>query len=356
MTGQSYAEAVGHLRAAMNGARENRFYQEIIQSRDAVLARFQPVFSSDHLPQLDEAEVKAFLRMENNKHWSGLHRQGNRICADMAVLRRALDTLLDETQPLPQRLDYAVTSVQGLGKAIATAILLVAYPSKYGVWNNISEEALRKLGIFPSFQRGESIGQRYERVNNLLIGLSAELNIDLWTLDALFWYFVGSVPDSDAELPNEVVTDEAPAFGLERHLQEFLRDNWECTELGRDWVIFGETGDPEVGYEYPTDVGRIDILAHHRSKPEWLVIELKRGQTTDTTLGQVLRYIGWVRHNLAQSGERVRGLIISREADQALLYALATVPDVELRLYKVTFSLHPAPNLGKDSAPEGLHD
>ncbi len=129
-------------------------------------------------------------------------------------------------------------------------------------------------------------------------------------------------------------------------MQEFLRDNWDHTDLGREWSIYEEPGDPERGYEFPTDVGRIDILARHRSKPEWLVIELKGGQTADATVGQVLRYMGWIRHNLAKSDERVRGLIIAREADQGLQYALSAVSDIDLRLYEVTFSLQPAPKLG----------
>ncbi len=350
MTGLgSYADALGRLRAAMVEASKNRSYQEIVNSRDAVLARFNPVFSPEHIPQLEEAEIRAFLRDENNKHWTGLYRQGNSICANMDLLRQALGTLLDEIRPLAQRFDEAVSSVRGLGKAIASAILLVAYPDKYGVWNNVSEVALKRLGIWPDFRRGESAGQRYEQVNALLVRLSKDLGIDLWTLDALLWYYEFSSQEPqrfEGETSSEVQPREALSFSLERHLLEFLRDNWDHIELARDWMIYEEPGDPERGCEYPTDVGRIDILARHRSKPEWLVIELKRNQTADATVGQVLRYMGWVRHHLAKPGESVRGLIIARQIDQGLLYALSAVPDIELRCYEVTFLLHPVPKLG----------
>jgi len=34
--------------------------------------------------------------------------------------------------------------------------------------------------------------------------------------------------------------------------------------LGQEWEIYRETGDEEAGFEYPTDAGRIDILARIR--------------------------------------------------------------------------------------------
>lgn len=123
------------------------------------------------------------------------------------------------------------------------------------------------------------------------------------------------------------------------------------TELGRDWALYQEPGDEEAGYEYPCDIGRIDLLARHRTQPYWLVVELKRNQTSDETIGQILRYRAWVRQHLAQDGEQVHGLIICREADDALRYALSEVQNVELRLYEVEFRLRrPGPVSGSNSS------
>jgi len=84
------------------------------------------------------------------------------------------------------------------------------------------------------------------------------------------------------------------SFAMERQLHEFLWENWDQTELGQEWVRYTETGDERAGYEHVCGVGRIDILARHRRDGRWLVVELKRGQSNDETVGQVLRYIGWV--------------------------------------------------------------
>ena len=349
------ADVVGKLRARTVEFKKSVIYQQIVEPRDQVLAQFQPIFSPSHVPELSTDEFKSFLLFENNHHWTGLHRQGTRMCLDMTKLRSALSTLLQEDLALAQRLDDAIKDVYGMGKNIASAILLVAHPDKYGVWNNRSEAQMRQLGIWPTFERGDSFGNRYVKVNKVLVDLSKALEMDLWSLDAFWWYLdqIGpAVPDGSASEILELAGQPEAAlfsdqhFGLERHLQEFLRDNWSSIEfLKNDWAIYSEPGDEERGYEYPCDVGRIDLLAKHKKEGHWLVIELKRGQSTDQTIGQLSRYMGWVKHHLAGKDERVQGMIISRQVDSALRYAVQAVPNVDLQLYEVEFRLKPAPAL-----------
>lgn len=333
------ADVIGKLREAVAGLKDTPIYKEIVEPRDAVLARFQPVFSSDHIEEITAAEFRSFLLTENNHHWSGLHRQSTRMCADMDKLREALAILADETQSVADRLDQGPEMVPGMGKNIASAILLVTHPDRYGVWNNRSEANMKRLGAWPNFDRGESFGSRYVKVNQVLLQLRDALQIDLWTLDALWWYLDQERDPPPGKTGETTSTESEQRFGLERHLHEFLRDNWNDVELGRDWVLYQEPGDEEAGYEYPCDVGRIDLLAKHRNEPRWLVVELKRNQTSDQTVGQLLRYIGWVKRHLAEDGEQVHGMIICRDTDNALRYALSTLQNVELRRYQVEFHL-----------------
>lgn len=130
-----------------------------------------------------------YLYIEKNHRWSGHYRKGLGAAEDMDALRRALAVLLDEEQPIRERLPKALDRVAGLGKGIATAILTVAHPTQYGVWNNTSEAALRQLGLWPDFERGAAIGGRYAQINDLLARLAANLEMDFWTLDA-FWVAV----------------------------------------------------------------------------------------------------------------------------------------------------------------------
>ena len=57
----------------------------------------------------------------------------------------------------------------------------------------------------------------------------------------------------DPPAPSEAAPVHAgQRFALERHLHEFLADNWAKTVLGQEWMIHSEPGEPEKGYKYPT--------------------------------------------------------------------------------------------------------
>ncbi len=339
------AEVIGKLREAAASIVKTATYDEIVEPRDAVLARFRPIFSPAHLSAITAEEFRSFLLFENNRHWTGLHRQGTRMCSDMVNLRKALATLLNENEPVSKRLDEAIAMVWGMGKNVASAILMVSQPDRYGVWNNRSEATLKRFDAWPNFNRGESFGNRYVKVNQILLQLRDALNIDLWTLDSLWWIIdeqeSGEISSGEGtELgASSLAVECGQQFGLERHLHEFLRDNWNHLEIGQEWGLYQEPGDEEAGYEYPCDVGRIDLLAKHRTQSRWLVVELKRNQTSDQTVGQLLRYIGWVKRHLADENDEVHGMIICREADASLHYALSAVPNVKLQFYEVEFHL-----------------
>lgn len=337
-----YEKALDQLKEILVGIQSDLEFERIQKGRDQVLERYGEIFALENLPQLSEQEFRSFLLYENNHHWDGIQRHGSRICQDMGNLRDALSKLLDNRKPIEERFNQALDQVSGMGKATATPILLVSYPDQYGVWNNISEEGLKRLEIWRDFDRGTSPGEKYARINQILNRLSADLEVDLWTLDTLWWGLDKEEDETDPEWVDYSVS-EAQRFALERHLHDFLRDNWEKTPLGEEWELYQEPEDMDVGYEYPTGVGRIDLLAWHRGKSKWLVVELKRDQTSNSTVGQVLRYIGWVRRHLAEEDELVRGLIIARDPDEALLYALDAFPgqEVELQRYEVEFELFP---------------
>lgn len=331
-----YGRALETLRSVLSSAKvASSVFQQITEARDEVIAHFQPVFSPERVSRIEKDTFKAFLLFKNNKHWSGLHRTGYGACADMDRLRETLADLLDESKPISERLDRAMGSVKGMGRAILTAILLIAYPDRYGVWNNTSEAGLKSLQIWPTFRSGVTVGDRYVQVNEILERSAADLETDLWTLDALFWVLVAEPPKPQDE-------PEEHYFVLEKHLQDFLWDNWDKVERLKDWKLYTTPDNPDAGYEYPCRVGLIDILAKHRSEDRWLVVELKRNQSDDATVGQVLRYMGAVREELAKPHDEVEGLIISRSSDVSICYALKVVGNVKLMRYKVSFDLEEA--------------
>jgi restriction system protein len=136
---------------------------------------------------------------------------------------------------------------------------------------------------------------------------------------------------------DETVEDPS-AFALEKHLEDFLVQNWGQTELGKQYDIFEEEGE-KVGQQYPTDTGPMDILAIKKDKTELLVIELKKGRASDVVVGQTLRYMGYAAQELAEANQKVRGVIIALDDDQRVRRALAVVPNIDFYRYQISFRL-----------------
>lgn len=352
------ATAISTLRSALVESKADTNMKAMSDAKPEVLERYGPVFSLENLEKLSRETFLGFLRFSNNQHWKMLAFYGPKMCSDMGKLQGALHILLDESKPPVTRLDQLVPKgeppmVPGLNRATLTAILLVSHPDKYGVWNQTTETAMETVGLWPTFNKGASFGQRYAIVNDILVKTSQELDTDLWTLDGLWWWLLPDKPDSEGpDPPTEPPGVDSGSsgdisFGLERHLHEFLRDNWAKTSLGRDWSLYSKDGEI-VGYQYVCPAGKIDLLAHHKKEKSWLVIELKRGQGSDDTVGQVMRYMGWVKAELAAADEGVEGLIIAHSDDAKIRYAITIAPSVRMMLYEVDFRLVPPSEDNRD--------
>ena len=342
----------------------DRIGQQIVKAKTEVIEKYSRVFAPEHISALTEAEFKSFLLFKNNHHWDSLHRQGTQMTADMATLRRALAILVDEGEPLRQRLDRirppkGEPMVKGLGRAVISAILQIRSPDKYGIVNSTAEDAMKTLGVWLSFPNKASFSERYESINAVLLEIASQIPTDLWTLDMLWWRVVPHVPIGSGVTTPTSLTDQAEdltadgvsgaaissnggAFALESHLQEFLVENWAQTDFGSDWSLLEKDGEIVGSYYNTHEVGQIDLLARHKNEKRWLVIELKRDQTSDATVGQLLRYRSWVRQNLAGAADVVEGVIVCSDADLKLKYAIKGLENVRCMTYKVRFVLAPA--------------
>lgn len=142
--------------------------------------------------------------------------------------------------------------------------------------------------------------------------------------------------------PTLISTDETvedpTVFALEKHLEDFLVHNWSQTELGKKYDIFEEEGEL-VGQQYPSDTGPIDILAVSKDKTELLVVELKRGRASDSVVGQIQRYMGYVLDELAEENQTVKGVIIAFDDDNRIKRALSVTKNIEFYRYRVDFKL-----------------
>lgn len=129
------------------------------------------------------------------------------------------------------------------------------------------------------------------------------------------------------------------AFQLERQLEDFLVHNWRATPLGRDYDIFEQDGEV-TGQQYRADGNtRMDILAVSKDRKRLLVVELKRGRVSDVVVGQIQRYMGFVKDELLEPGQSVEGVIIGREDDLSIQRALRVANNIRFMKYRVEFHL-----------------
>lgn len=136
---------------------------------------------------------------------------------------------------------------------------------------------------------------------------------------------------------DETSTISKGLFYMEQQLEDFIISNWESTTLGQEYELIYEDGTLK-SQQYVTPVGRMDILARDKKTGSHVVIELKRNQTSDDTIGQITRYMGWVKQELGDDG--VKGVIIAGSYDKRLDYARVMMPGLEVFIYEVQFTLN----------------
>lgn len=130
---------------------------------------------------------------------------------------------------------------------------------------------------------------------------------------------------------------EAPAgteFAYEHDLRDYLARNLHLIEPG---LKLYEDEDV-TGMEFPVGGRYIDILAID-SANNYVVIELKVSRGYDRVVGQLLRYVSWIQQHHADPGQKVRGVIVSREITEDLQLACYGLGHVALYEYELSVSL-----------------
>lgn len=138
-------------------------------------------------------------------------------------------------------------------------------------------------------------------------------------------------------LGSDEADDDSSVFTFEKYLEEFLYQNWSQTELGKKYDIY-QDGDL-IGRQFHCDTGYMDLLAISKDKSELLVVELKRGRASDSVVGQIQRYMGYVKQELAEDNQTVKGVIIALDDDIRIRRALVVANNIEFYRYQVSFKL-----------------
>ena len=156
--------------------------------------------------------------------------------------------------------------------------------------------------------------------------------------DALCVKIISKCDDSQEQL----IKNESFNFQMEKHLEEFIIANWNSLNIGKDYDLneeYIEKNKKKTRKKFQTDTGEIDIFALSKDKKTFLVIELKKGRLSDKVVGQIQRYMGYIKQEIANDDQNVKGLIIGLEDSIALKRAISINPDIEYMIYKISFEL-----------------
>lgn len=93
-----------------------------------------------------------------------------------------------------------------------------------------------------------------------------------------------------------------------------------------------------TGVEFPVGGRFVDILAVDQTGA-YVVIELKVSKGYDRVVGQLLRYINWIRLHHADPGQSVRGIIVAKSISEDLRLACAELSNISLYDYALSVSV-----------------
>jgi len=257
----------------------------------------------------------------------------------LETFNKALRELLYGESALAERVDQFL-DLQGVGKTTVSQFLCIHEPMEYPI---VTEQTLSILDISSSqHDQAQKVAilnhnipdpSRYhnrtiEYLRDMLIYSkikeTLEVN-DYLMVNAMLWKeYIRRTEGIEPTIPLASVSIEAD-------LRSYLAKNPHL--LGRGLSVIGE--------EYNTkEIGRIDLLLKDE-KGEYVIVETKKGRSSDKVIGQILRYMGWVQKNL---GGPVKGIVIVAEPDSRLEYSLIPIQNVKIKYYRVKFELSDSPN------------
>ena len=158
-------------------------------------------------------------------------------------------------------------------------------------------------------------------------------------------------PIREGQTPTDQLADSndlesTSEFAYERDLRDYLARNLHL--IDPTLRLYEDEG--IKGIEFPVGGRFVDILA--TDGVGYIVIELKVSKGYDRAVGQLLRYIGWIKRNHAESNQPVRGVIVAKKISDDLLIACAEVPGVSLYEYELSVLLTPVKLANSNSEME----
>lgn len=302
-------------------------YQQILKAAD---------FRNSNLSADQFEDLFREMRWINNRALSRNLYESN----GLEEFNTKLRALFFGESSLAKRIDQ-FSELVGIGKMTLTQFLFMYDPMQYAIVTNGTRNALNL--IQSQVREAREIVQ-----SEFLADPEQPYPSTIETLSdfVVFSQFKDLIGASDYIMLNLVLWLEAQqeteseegdvslaTVSLEKDLRKYLAMNPH--RIGEGLALVGEL--------YNTgEVGEIDIL-FKTANGDHVVVETKKGRSSDVVIGQVARYMGWVKQNL---GDEVTGVIVVSDPDPRLDYSLLVFPGVKVQYYRVRFDVSDEPFTG----------
>ncbi|UEG49075.1 endonuclease NucS [Ferruginibacter lapsinanis] len=184
------------------------------------------------------------------------------------------------------------------------------------------DKAMNELNLFSTGARFIEFEKKLDWIAHLgsKQGLSIDDILDLYLANGVSLEFI-----NDEFKNNQSLKDSIQDKIYEKEIEEYYVNN--IKEIHKDLEVLTK---PTYGRQYSTHIGPIDILCFDVITNEYVICELKRGQTSDETVGQLLRYMGWVKKHLVFDGKNVRGILVGADFNEKIDYSLLGMQNSEV--------------------------
>lgn len=245
-----------------------------------------------------------------------------------------------------------ITRSQGIrgmksGRTVLGKLLSIYYPSMF-IPLFTDQDYLLDL-ILKNYSADSTGLESYMKNNFLFLQIRDELlsetaflkymDAEEFTNDHFYKFLYFCFPRAGAtdETKEKKERDESFEALETAHYQKLVHRNFR--KLFKNYrYVDEEVQNTHEGRYVTEDAGTMDFLCVDE-RENFVVIELKR-KGTDETLGQLCRYMGWVRENLAKGEQKVCGLIISETKDIKLEYAIKVVPNVKTKQMRLNVAIN----------------
>jgi restriction system protein len=256
---------------------------------------------------------------------------------DEEKLRSAMEQEYDSTRSFNMLWDFYHNVKVGdiviarKGRKIIAGIGTVTKPAHYD--KNLNQKIIGSEHYYPNHIAIDwHENPRDIEFDRIIFGMQTIYEIS----DLKYKELVGETLVDDIESEEDI--EDKAEFVLERYLEDFIVSNFKAI-FRNELILYRDPEENVLGQQYTTDVGTIDILARDSKTKNYVVIELKKGRESDKVVGQTLRYMGWIQENLCENGETVKGLIICRDINSRMEYALKMTNNIMVKLYQIDFKL-----------------